>query len=194
MSLDFGLQPISVLVAAGDRIRVAIAGADRDTFARIPVEGTPAVTIGRNRTAMSSITLPIVRRPHAKPVPHPTAAPAGPAPALALAPITSTTPSPATTVNDIFDRYVEVLGGRAAIEKISSRVSTGTFTVVERGFTRKLESYIQPPRFAMRIGAAVHGPGLRRRNGLGSRLQRPGSDDADRRPGRRPAPAGRSPS
>ena len=150
-TLDFGLQPISVLLAAGHRLRVAIAGADKDTFARIPAEGTPAITVGRNRTAMSSIDLPIVMRTHAKPVPRPAPTPAAPAPALAVAPITSTTPSPPTTVNEVFDRYVESLGGRAAIEKITSRVSTGTFTVVERSFTRKLESYVKPPKYAMRI-------------------------------------------
>jgi uncharacterized protein len=34
--LRFGLQPVSVLVKKGYRLRVAIAGHDKDTFIRIP--------------------------------------------------------------------------------------------------------------------------------------------------------------
>ncbi len=54
--------PISVLIKKGHRIRVAIAGADKDTFARIPAEGTPTITVLRNKTRALFIDLPIIER------------------------------------------------------------------------------------------------------------------------------------
>jgi len=56
--LRFALLPTSVLIRQGHRIRVAIAGADNGTFARIPATGRPIVTIARNRTYPSAIDLP----------------------------------------------------------------------------------------------------------------------------------------
>jgi len=61
VELTFGLQPTSVLIQRGHRIRVAIAGADQDTFARIPERGTPTLEIARNRQMASHIRLPVVR-------------------------------------------------------------------------------------------------------------------------------------
>jgi uncharacterized protein len=58
--LKFGLQPISVLIKKGHRLRVAIAGHDKGTFIRVPVEGNPVVTMMRNAAALSWIELPIV--------------------------------------------------------------------------------------------------------------------------------------
>lgn len=60
--LRFALQPISVLVKKGHRLRVAIAGHDKDTFIRIPAEGTPAITMQRNSHGFSRIELPIIKR------------------------------------------------------------------------------------------------------------------------------------
>lgn len=60
--LKFALQPISVLVKKGQRLRVAIAGHDKDTFIRIPAEGTPTIAVQRNRRGLSSIELPIIRK------------------------------------------------------------------------------------------------------------------------------------
>ena len=60
--LRFSLQPISVLIKKGHRLRVAIAGHDKDTFARIPTEGTPTISIQRNSRALSRIELPIIKR------------------------------------------------------------------------------------------------------------------------------------
>src|ERR1044072_425093 len=60
--LKFGLQPISVLVKKGHRLRVAIAGHDKDTFIRIPAEGTPTIAMQRNTRGLSMIELPIVKR------------------------------------------------------------------------------------------------------------------------------------
>jgi len=58
----FGLEPISVLVKKGHRVRVAIAGHDKGTFIRIPAEGNPTITVQRNPRALSSIELPVIKR------------------------------------------------------------------------------------------------------------------------------------
>ena len=58
--LRFGLLPTSCRVRRGHRLRVAIAGHDKDTFARIP-GGVPTVAVQRNRRYPSQIELPIIR-------------------------------------------------------------------------------------------------------------------------------------
>jgi len=63
MEMTFGLWPTSVLLKKGHRIRVAIAGADRETFARLPAEGTPTITVERNARRSSFIELPVFDRP-----------------------------------------------------------------------------------------------------------------------------------
>jgi len=60
--LTFGLLPTSVLIRKGHQIRVAIAGHDKDTFARIPPEGSPVITVARNKLHASFIDLPVVQR------------------------------------------------------------------------------------------------------------------------------------
>jgi predicted acyl esterase len=60
--VTFALHPISVLFRAGHRIRIAIAGADADTFARIPAEGTPEWTVERSSERASRIELPVIPR------------------------------------------------------------------------------------------------------------------------------------
>jgi hypothetical protein len=59
--LNFGLLPTSVLIKKGHRIRIAIAGHDKDTFARIPAEGRPVITVARNTSHASFIELPVVQ-------------------------------------------------------------------------------------------------------------------------------------
>jgi putative CocE/NonD family hydrolase len=61
--LTFGLHPISALIKKGRSIRVTIAGADKDSFARIPAEGTPTITLGRNSANASYIDLPVMEPP-----------------------------------------------------------------------------------------------------------------------------------
>ena len=58
--LKFGLQPISVMIRKGHRLRIAIAGADQDSFARIPAEGTPTITVARGGKDASWLELPVV--------------------------------------------------------------------------------------------------------------------------------------
>jgi putative CocE/NonD family hydrolase len=61
--LTFGLLPTSVLIRKGHRIRIAIGGHDKDTFERIPAEGTPVLSVQRNSIYASYVDLPIVKRP-----------------------------------------------------------------------------------------------------------------------------------
>jgi putative CocE/NonD family hydrolase len=60
--IRFGLHPTSVLIRRGHRIRVGIAGHDEGTFVRIPAEGTPELTVSRNRIHASHIDLPMLER------------------------------------------------------------------------------------------------------------------------------------
>ena len=60
--LRFGLQPISVIVKKGHRLRVAIAGHDKSTFIRIPAEGVPTIAVQRNSRARSAIDLPVMKK------------------------------------------------------------------------------------------------------------------------------------
>ncbi len=59
-AIRIGLMPIAVRIKKGDRIRVAIAGADSGNLARIPTTGDPTLTIDRGQSAISlpEITAP----------------------------------------------------------------------------------------------------------------------------------------
>jgi hypothetical protein len=57
--LSFAVLPTSALIRKRDRLRIAIAGADKDTSARIPAAGTPVLTVARNATHPSGIELPV---------------------------------------------------------------------------------------------------------------------------------------
>ncbi len=59
--ITFKLWPTSVLIKKGHSIRIAIAGADKDTFDRVPAEGTPVYRIYRNKSQASFIDLPVVK-------------------------------------------------------------------------------------------------------------------------------------
>ena len=60
--VKFGLHVTSVLIKKGHRIKIAIAGADKDTFIRYPKEGRPTITISRNKEFPSYIELPIIKK------------------------------------------------------------------------------------------------------------------------------------
>jgi uncharacterized protein len=49
-------------VKKGHRLRIAIAGHDKGTFARIPLQGSPTIAVQRNRLNLSWIELPVVAR------------------------------------------------------------------------------------------------------------------------------------
>ena len=58
--ITFGLLPTSVLIRKGHKLRIAIAGTDKDTFRRYPDEGTPTITINRDNTHASFIDIPVI--------------------------------------------------------------------------------------------------------------------------------------
>lgn len=62
--ISFDLFPISVLFKAGWRIRLAIAGADKDVFDPIPGCEAPQITLERNAQYPSFINLPTIPRSH----------------------------------------------------------------------------------------------------------------------------------
>jgi putative CocE/NonD family hydrolase len=62
VEVTFALHPTSVLFRRGHRIRIAIGGADADTFARIPAEGIPVWTVERGLGRTSHIMLPVIPR------------------------------------------------------------------------------------------------------------------------------------
>jgi len=58
--IKFGLLPTSTLIRKGHRIRLSIAGHDEGTFVRIPAEGTPVISVARNKRHASYVDLPVV--------------------------------------------------------------------------------------------------------------------------------------
>lgn len=58
--IALSLSPIAVVFRKGDRIRIAIAGADAANLARIPAEGDAILSLSRGGASASSITLPVV--------------------------------------------------------------------------------------------------------------------------------------
>ena len=60
MPLAIELHPTSVLVRRGHRLRLSIAGADADTFERLPASGETLLRITRGEA--SRIELPVLRR------------------------------------------------------------------------------------------------------------------------------------
>lgn len=59
--VSFKLHPTSILIKKGHAIRIAIAGADKDTFDKVPTEGIPTLSIYRNKTNISFLELPIIK-------------------------------------------------------------------------------------------------------------------------------------
>jgi putative CocE/NonD family hydrolase len=60
--ISLNLYATSVLIKTGHSLRVALAGADADTFDRYPAEGTPVWTVQRNSVYPSHIELPMAER------------------------------------------------------------------------------------------------------------------------------------
>lgn len=71
MELVFALYPTSILLPAGSRLRVAIAGADKDTYARYPAAGDPpTLNIDRNAILASNISIPTMPHENARNIQH----------------------------------------------------------------------------------------------------------------------------
>lgn len=64
---------------------------------------------------------------------------------------------PLPTVDLIFDKYVEAMGGKAAIEKLTSRLSRGTFDIPAMGASGSLTSYAKAPN---KVSMAIDIPGF----------------------------------
>jgi putative CocE/NonD family hydrolase len=60
VEVSFQLWPITALIRAGHRLRVAIAGADADMFDPIPADGSTTLTIHRGGEDPSRLVLPVV--------------------------------------------------------------------------------------------------------------------------------------
>tara|TARA_B110000438_G_C15658820_1_gene582933 strand:- start:82 stop:948 length:867 start_codon:yes stop_codon:yes gene_type:complete len=58
--VTFKLWPTSALIKKGHSIRVAISGADNETFDKMPKSGKPTLTIHRNSSSLSFIKLPVI--------------------------------------------------------------------------------------------------------------------------------------
>ncbi len=58
--VTFGLIPTSIVIKKGHKIRIAIAGADKDTFGRCPMEENPTLSIYRTKKYPSFIEIPII--------------------------------------------------------------------------------------------------------------------------------------
>ena len=54
-------------------------------------------------------------------------------------------PAGMPTVDQILDKYVQALGGKAAIEKVSSTITKGTFDLPAMGVSGTLEIYAKAP-------------------------------------------------
>ena len=60
--LQIGLHPTSWLVRPGHRLRLALAGADRDHLARVPWGRSPLLRILHGGTHVSALSIPVVQR------------------------------------------------------------------------------------------------------------------------------------
>lgn len=59
VSVFVALEPISVVVRTGDRIRVSIAGFDASSFRPGPGQGNPVFTFARHANEASYLELPM---------------------------------------------------------------------------------------------------------------------------------------
>jgi hypothetical protein len=58
--LTFNLIPTSVRIEAGWSLQIAIAGADKDTFVRVPGTGLPVIRVFSSEDAASRLRLPVM--------------------------------------------------------------------------------------------------------------------------------------
>jgi len=61
-AVSFALLPTSVVIKKGHALRIAIAGHDKDVFARVPTQGVPVYQIEHNAKAVSYLEAPVVSR------------------------------------------------------------------------------------------------------------------------------------
>ena len=89
------------------------------------------------------------------------------------------TPTEAPTLEQILDKYVEALGGRAALERVNSRASKGTFTSINLKSKGPVEIYAKAPnKWLMVLLAQGYGNYRRGFNGTVAWEKYPGRDSA----------------
>jgi hypothetical protein len=69
--------------------------------------------------------------------------------------VTSATASALPSAQEIIEKYIQALGGDAAIQKIETRVDTGSLEITSRNMHSKIETYRKTPD---KILTVVHGP------------------------------------
>jgi predicted aspartyl protease/outer membrane lipoprotein-sorting protein len=91
----------------------------------------------------------------------------------------SKTSNEASTLEQILDKYVEALGGRAALGKVNSRSSKGTFTSINLKTKGPIEIYAKAPnKWLMVLLAQGYGNYRRGFNGTVAWEKYPGRDSA----------------
>jgi thiol-disulfide isomerase/thioredoxin len=58
------------------------------------------------------------------------------------------------TINDVLNKYVQALGGRAAVARVTSRVTKGRVDIAGVSFGGKLETYAKAPNMALTVMTA----------------------------------------
>lgn len=76
-------------------------------------------------------------------------------PARALKPLSASSVLP--SVDQILEKYVQAIGGRAAIRKLTSRAARGTFEITAAGISAPVESYEKAPNKTLQV---IRIPGL----------------------------------
>src|ERR1043165_4114417 len=86
----------------------------------------------------------------------------------------------APTLEQILDKYVQALGGRASLEKVNSRASKGAFTSIHLKTKGPIELYAKAPnKWLMVLVAQGYGNYRRGFNGTVAWEKYPGSDSAN---------------
>ncbi|HEY2752883.1 CocE/NonD family hydrolase, partial [Phenylobacterium sp.] len=69
--IRIALSPIAFILRKGERLRLAIAGADSDNLERIPAAGPEKIEVGRTVAAPSFIDIPVLNVPASQPTHDP---------------------------------------------------------------------------------------------------------------------------
>ncbi|MFL6277690.1 MAG: S41 family peptidase [Blastocatellia bacterium] len=105
-------------------------------------------------------------------------------PASAARPATAQAGEAAPTVNQILDRYVQALGGKEALQRLSRRVIKGTFSSAELQADGTFEIYAKAPNKQLTIlQAPSFGTFRQGFNGTTAWEQQPRDDEAEDMPG-----------
>jgi outer membrane lipoprotein-sorting protein len=79
--------------------------------------------------------------------------------AIAAAQTPAPDAKPNVTVDQVLDKYVEAIGGKAALEKLTTRVAKGTFEITAQGVSAPAEVYAKAPN-SLLIKFNINGYGL----------------------------------